>query len=78
MELYKSSFIVYTHWHRGETKRGQSPEYILKSSKKKYLMNTLYDGELLNCCPKCFDLILIATYLSFDIQIWYFLLQSFI
>ena len=29
--------------HRGETERGQSPEYILKSSKKtQYLMNTLY------------------------------------
>ena len=26
--------IVYTHWHRGETARVQSPEYILKSSKK--------------------------------------------
>ena len=26
--------IVYTYWHRGETERGQSPEYILKSSKK--------------------------------------------
>ena len=25
--------IVYTHWHQGETERGQSPEYILKSSK---------------------------------------------
>ena len=27
--------IVYTHWHWGETERGQSPEYILKSSKKR-------------------------------------------
>ena len=36
--------IVYTHWHRGETEKGQSPEYILKSSKKtQYLMNTLYE-----------------------------------
>ena len=26
--------IVYTHWHRGGTERGQSPQYILKSSKK--------------------------------------------
>ena len=24
---------VRTHWHRGETERGQSPEHILKSSK---------------------------------------------
>ena len=35
--------ILYTHWHRGETERGKSPEYILKSSKKtQYSMNTLY------------------------------------
>ena len=39
--------IVYTHWHRGETESGQSPEYILKSSWKKYLMNTLYFSN--NC-----------------------------
>ena len=26
--------IEYTHWYRGETERGQSPQYILKSSKK--------------------------------------------
>ena len=31
--------IVYTHWHRGETERGQSPEYIFKSSKKKTIFN---------------------------------------
>ena len=30
--------IVYTHRHRGETERGQSPEYILKSSK-----NTIFN-----------------------------------
>ena len=29
--------IVYTNWHRGEAERGQSPEYILKSSKKHYI-----------------------------------------
>ena len=26
--------IVYTHWHRGGTEKGQSSEYIWKSSKK--------------------------------------------
>ena len=30
--------IVYTHWHRGEIERGQSLEYILKSSK-----NTIFN-----------------------------------
>ena len=32
--------IVYTHWHRGETERGQSPEYIFKSSKKHNILWT--------------------------------------
>ena len=34
---------VHTHWHRGETERGQSLEYIMKSSKKHniwWLLNT--------------------------------------
>ena len=32
--------------HRGKTERGQSPEYILKFSKKtQYLMNTLYNHD---------------------------------
>ena len=28
------AWCVYTHWHWGKTERGQSPGYILKSSKK--------------------------------------------
>ena len=30
--------IVYTHWHRGETERGQSPKYILNLRK-----NTIFN-----------------------------------
>ena len=42
--------IVYTQTDtEGETERGQSPEYILKSSKKtQYLMNTLYQKILIS------------------------------
>ena len=32
--------IVYTHWHRGETERGQSPEYNSRSSK-----NTIFNDH---------------------------------
>ena len=32
--------IVYTHWYRGKTERGQSPEYILKSLKKHNILWT--------------------------------------
>ena len=45
-----SPATVYTHWHRGETERGQSPDYILKSSTQ-YLMNTLY--LLFQCFCRC-------------------------
>ena len=30
--------ILYTHWHRGKTDRGQSPEYIFKT-----LKNTIFN-----------------------------------
>ena len=33
---------VYTHWHRGKTEKGQSPEYYKIFGKTQYLMNTLY------------------------------------
>ena len=32
--------LSYTHWHRGETERDQSPE--INSKKTQYLMSTLY------------------------------------
>ena len=36
------AWCVYTHWHRGKTEKGQSPEYFWKFEKNhQYLMNTL-------------------------------------
>ena len=36
------AWCVYTHWHRGKTEKGQSPEYFKIWEKTQYLMNTLY------------------------------------
>ena len=33
------AWCVYTDWHRGKTEKGQSPEYILKFSKKTTIFN---------------------------------------
>ena len=48
------AWCVYTHWHRGKTEKGQSPEYFLKIGKIQYLMNTLLsiDQVKLRCCPR--------------------------
>ena len=36
------ALCVYTHWHRGKTEKGQSPEYFKIFEKTQYSMNTLY------------------------------------
>ena len=33
---------LYTHWHRGKTEKGRSPEYFKIFEKTQYLMSTLY------------------------------------
>ena len=42
--FYLPGVCVYTHWHRGKTEKGKSPEYFKIFEKKpQYLMNTLYE-----------------------------------
>ena len=70
------AWYVYTHWHRGKTEKGQSPEYFKIFGKKSSpIFNNLFlnKGKVFALVVLCFILIKLLYYIKWNSKLTTFM-----